>query len=263
MASRSRTHAAPRPVVFGWLLVGFALGGFFDGILLHQILQWHHLLSGLDGASSANLPFQIMMDGVFHLLMYVLGMFGMVLILRGRADGATLGTSRILQLTLIGFAAWHILDAVLSHWLLGIHRIRQDSAQPLFWDLAWLVIFALGPLALSWLLNSRGQRGGDGGQTAATALLVLTIVAGSVAGIGPTTAGQKETIVVFRKNLSEQAMMDSVLASGASVRWTDPSGRIWGISNINFTGALTLYAKGATLVSTTPVVAGCLRWTQS
>jgi uncharacterized membrane protein len=33
-----------------WLiLLGFALGGFFDGILLHQILQWHHLLSSRSG----------------------------------------------------------------------------------------------------------------------------------------------------------------------------------------------------------------------
>jgi uncharacterized membrane protein len=29
--------------------LGFALGGFFDGILLHQILQWHHLLSLVRG----------------------------------------------------------------------------------------------------------------------------------------------------------------------------------------------------------------------
>lgn len=32
-----------------WVLwaavLGFALSGFFDGVLLHQILQWHHLLS--------------------------------------------------------------------------------------------------------------------------------------------------------------------------------------------------------------------------
>jgi uncharacterized membrane protein len=27
------------------LLLGIGLGGFFDGIVLHQILQWHHMLS--------------------------------------------------------------------------------------------------------------------------------------------------------------------------------------------------------------------------
>ena len=30
-------------------ILGFALGGFIDGILLHQVLQWHHLLSLVEG----------------------------------------------------------------------------------------------------------------------------------------------------------------------------------------------------------------------
>ncbi len=51
-------------------LLGLALGGFFDGILLHQILQWHHLLSLVPGIDDMRL--QILWDGYFHLLMYVL-----------------------------------------------------------------------------------------------------------------------------------------------------------------------------------------------
>ena len=35
---------APRILPAG-LLLGIGLGGFVDGIVLHQILQWHHLLS--------------------------------------------------------------------------------------------------------------------------------------------------------------------------------------------------------------------------
>ena len=27
------------------ILLGIGLGGFVDGIVLHQILQWHHMLS--------------------------------------------------------------------------------------------------------------------------------------------------------------------------------------------------------------------------
>jgi uncharacterized membrane protein len=27
------------------VLFGLGLGGFFDGIVLHQVLQWHHMLS--------------------------------------------------------------------------------------------------------------------------------------------------------------------------------------------------------------------------
>jgi uncharacterized membrane protein len=31
----------------GSVLLGLGLGGFFDGIVLHQILQWHHMLSAV------------------------------------------------------------------------------------------------------------------------------------------------------------------------------------------------------------------------
>lgn len=32
-------------MVWGTVLLGVGLGGFFDGIVLHQILQWHHTCS--------------------------------------------------------------------------------------------------------------------------------------------------------------------------------------------------------------------------
>jgi uncharacterized membrane protein len=32
------------PVSAG-IFFGLGLGGFFDGIVLHQLLQWHHMLS--------------------------------------------------------------------------------------------------------------------------------------------------------------------------------------------------------------------------
>ncbi len=33
------------------ILLGLGMGGFFDGIVLHQILQWHHM------ATSATRPY--------------------------------------------------------------------------------------------------------------------------------------------------------------------------------------------------------------
>ena len=34
------------------LLLGLGLGGFVDGIVLHQVLQWHHMLTGEHGGES-------------------------------------------------------------------------------------------------------------------------------------------------------------------------------------------------------------------
>ena len=55
------------PVSAGFLF-GLGLGGFFDGILLHQVLQWHHMLSsaGYPATTVANLELNTLFDGVFH-----------------------------------------------------------------------------------------------------------------------------------------------------------------------------------------------------
>lgn len=37
------SHAGP--LIAGATLIGVGMGGFVDGILFHQILQWHHMLS--------------------------------------------------------------------------------------------------------------------------------------------------------------------------------------------------------------------------
>ena len=35
----------PTAITLPGIILGVGLGGFVDGILLHQILQWHHMLS--------------------------------------------------------------------------------------------------------------------------------------------------------------------------------------------------------------------------
>ncbi|MDQ3164684.1 MAG: DUF2243 domain-containing protein, partial [Actinomycetota bacterium] len=36
---------AKRPTRLPALLLGLGLGGFVDGIVIHQLLQWHHMVS--------------------------------------------------------------------------------------------------------------------------------------------------------------------------------------------------------------------------
>lgn len=72
---------------FEWsgLALGVGLGGFFDGILLHQVLQWHHLLSGIEQAR-IDIRILIMTDGLFHVLMYVIAGIGLLLLWQARTE---------------------------------------------------------------------------------------------------------------------------------------------------------------------------------
>ena len=60
------------PVLAG-VFLGLGLGGFFDGIVLHQILQWHHMLTsaGYPANTLDNLQFNIVWDGIFHASTYM------------------------------------------------------------------------------------------------------------------------------------------------------------------------------------------------
>ena len=45
------THSVHHgPIISAGILLGTGFGGFFDGILLHQILQWHNMLSSVSPA---------------------------------------------------------------------------------------------------------------------------------------------------------------------------------------------------------------------
>jgi len=56
------------------ILFGLGLGGFFDGIVLHQLLQWHHMLTsfGYPADNVRNLEINTLWDGIFHSSTYFL-----------------------------------------------------------------------------------------------------------------------------------------------------------------------------------------------
>lgn len=244
-------------------VLGFALGGFLDGILLHQVLQWHHLLSLVEGEALRDLRVQILADGVFHVLMYAIAIAGLWLLWRAR--GGITGRRadiRIVASGLLGFGIWQVVDVAGFHWILGIHRIRVDVPDPLFWDVAWLVVFALPSLAAGWwLMRKVGPDGpaGPGLRRAPAALAALVLVAGPVAMLPPP--GSSTAMVVFRPGVDAAQAFAAVAAADGRVLWSSRNGDVLAV---DLAGASLgpLYANGAMLVSSSSLLAGCLAWSR-
>jgi uncharacterized membrane protein len=254
---------ATRTLRWPGLMLGFALGGFFDGILLHQILQWHHLLSNVEGAN--DMRFQILADGLFHALMYLVALWALWALWKRRNAFNALGAGRLLcGSALLGFGLWHMVDGVLSHWLLGIHRIKMDSPNPLMWDLIWFFGFGLVPALAGWLLTRRDSGGGSAdGRTAATALATAVLVGGPLAAMPPPAQSDGQVLVAFLPGVSASHAFRSLALVDARVVWVDQSGGVWAVTLQEPGAAWQLYRSGAMLVTQSAVGLGCVSWSRA
>jgi uncharacterized membrane protein len=153
--------SAPRAPGF---LFGLGLGGFVDGIVLHQVLQWHHMLTGDSGGEPsdtvAGLEANTLADGLFHLATWALVVVAMVLTVTAWRRGDFGPTWRAqIGLLLAGWGVFNVVEGLVNHHLLGIHHVRDDLGAPVAWDLAFLA-FGLLLVAAGLALNRSVARSG-------------------------------------------------------------------------------------------------------
>jgi len=255
------TAPGNRPAIAAGVL-GFALGGFFDGILLHQVLQWHHFLSLVPGEALRDIRAQILADGMFHVAVYAIAALGLWLLWRARGGVASADGRRLFGAALLGFGVWQVVDVAGFHWVVGIHRIRVDVPDPLLWDLGWLAVVGLPPLLAGlWLRRSAAAGGGGQGGRAAAAMLALAVLgAAPLASLPP--AGATTALVLFRPGLGLEGAFAAVAAADGRVVRADASGELVAVELGPEASVWRLYRHGALLVGTSGPAAGCLAWTK-
>lgn len=162
LMSRSADASVLRPSRAPGLLLGAGLGGFIDGIVLHQLLQWHHLLSHVEGTPTdtiAGLRVNTMADGIFHAGTWVLVLVAIILgIAEWRRGRSAPGWRYTSGLVLAGWGVFNLVEGLVDHQLLGIHHVRDDLGGPVSWDIGFLVFGAL-LVGVGLLLHRAGQRG--------------------------------------------------------------------------------------------------------
>ena len=149
------------PVAAG-VLLGLGLGGFFDGIVLHQLLQWHHMLTsaGYPADSVENLRINTLWDGIFHASTYVFVVLALIVLWRhARRMHFVWSTKLILGTLLIGFGLFNVGEGIVNHQLLGLHHVNETvpREQWIYWDVGFLV-WGAAMLVVGWLLPMAGRR---------------------------------------------------------------------------------------------------------
>ena len=124
------------------VLLGIGLGGFVDGIVLHQILQWHHMLTsaGYPADSVRNLTINTLFDGLFHALTWIATAAGLVILHRAVRLGFTWSGRRLLGGMAIGWGGFNLVEGTVNHHILGLHHVKESAANPLLWDLGFLAL---------------------------------------------------------------------------------------------------------------------------
>lgn len=144
----------------GGVLLGLGLGGFFDGIVIHQLLQWHHMVSAIHPPNTLeNLRLNTVGDGLFHAATWVFTAVGAFLLWSGlRGHHPAWHTSAFVGTLLFGFGLFNVVEGLIDHQLLGIHHVRPGPYQ-LAYDIGFLIWGAVMLLG-GWGLMRNVRRAG-------------------------------------------------------------------------------------------------------
>ena len=150
--------AKTRPLVIAGALLGIGMGGFVDGILFHQILQLHNMLSNwVPRDSLVNEQINMFWDGLFHAFTWMMVACGILFLWRAVTHpGVLLSGKALWGAILLGWGLFNLIEGTVDHEILQIHHVYQNGNH-LLWDTVFL---ASGPLLLflGWTLIRSGFR---------------------------------------------------------------------------------------------------------
>jgi len=145
--------------VTGGIVVGVGLGGFLDGIVLHQILQWHNMGSAVLPPNTIEAMSQNMVwDGMFHAATWLITLVGVCMLWNASRTGSVAAQAgRFGGELIFGWGAFNLVEGLVDHHLLGIHHVRDMPVHLPLYDWLFLAVSGVGFVALGWFLMTRGM----------------------------------------------------------------------------------------------------------
>lgn len=136
------------------IIIGLGMGGFVDGILLHQILEWHNMGSSVvPPTTMGGMRQNMVWDGEFHAAVWGITLVGIYMLLADARRGALLPSPRAFtgQL-LLGWGIFNVVEGIVDHHILNLHHVRDLPVHIPMYDWAFLLVAGIGFLLLGWAM---------------------------------------------------------------------------------------------------------------
>lgn len=138
----------PVPLAITFIIIGIGIGGFIDGIFLHQILQWHGMFTNKFPADTlTGKSVNMFWDGIFHLLTLIAVIIGVISLTRLlRKKNINPSPKLAVGGFFAGWGIFNFIEGVIHHHILKFHNVKEFSTSTDLWNYGFLasgVIFMI------------------------------------------------------------------------------------------------------------------------
>lgn len=139
------------------ILLGIGLGGFLDGIVLHQIMQWHNMLSAVVPPHDMEAMRRNMAaDGWFHVATWIVTLAGVAAMWSAlRGPGPLPSTRTFAGNMLLGWGGFNLAEGIVDHHLLELHHVRDLPQHVPVYDWAFLIVGGVALILAGLALRER------------------------------------------------------------------------------------------------------------
>ena len=149
-----------KPLILAAILLGLGQAGFFDGIVFHQLLQWHHMFTSIESTNTVSgLELNTLGDGLFHLVDWLFTLAGLVVLwlaIERPKDDANLSVAVFIGAFCIGAGLFNVTEGILSHHVLQIHHVKPGAHQ-LAYDLGFIGA-GMASIVTGWFILSSERK---------------------------------------------------------------------------------------------------------
>lgn len=127
-------EANRKPLIAAGVVPGMGLGGFVDGIVFHQILQIHNMLSAqIPNTDLAGIEVNMFWDGLFHAFTWIMTAIGLGLLWRAakRGDVPWIGSIFVGGL-ILGWGIFNVVEGLIDHYILHVHHVVESQGLSIY-----------------------------------------------------------------------------------------------------------------------------------